>query len=275
MTNCDLCGGTGSSPFLTKGDLAYVRCTACGFVQADMSPEEFERRNETEFSASLEEFAAKANDPRRRRRYRKRLAALESFRTHGRIVELGSNCGAFLLAAREAGWAGVGIEPVEACARHARERHDLDVRTCVLKDAELESGSCDVVYAHAVLEHLTSPREVLSEVARILRPGGALFVDTVNVDSYTFDRVGAGWKLADPAIHYCLWTPKTLRRALDLAGMEVRRMASHGVRLRPSASARLGGLARATEELRKLPLSAAARFTLRGESIAALAVRRP
>ncbi len=73
MTNCDLCGGIGSSPFLTKGDLAYVRCTACGFVQADMSPEEFERRNETEFSASLEEFAAKANDPRRRRRYRKRI----------------------------------------------------------------------------------------------------------------------------------------------------------------------------------------------------------
>jgi len=44
MTNCDLCGGIGSSPFLTKGDLAYVRCTACGLVQADMTPEEFERQ---------------------------------------------------------------------------------------------------------------------------------------------------------------------------------------------------------------------------------------
>ncbi|MED6334298.1 MAG: hypothetical protein VYE81_02775 [Planctomycetota bacterium] len=58
MTNCDLCGGIGSSPFLTKGDLAYVPCTVCGFVQADMRPEE---------------FAAKANDPRRRRRYHKRI----------------------------------------------------------------------------------------------------------------------------------------------------------------------------------------------------------
>ena len=44
MTNCDLCGGIGSSPFLTKGDLAYVRCTACGLVQTDMTPEEFERQ---------------------------------------------------------------------------------------------------------------------------------------------------------------------------------------------------------------------------------------
>ncbi|MDP6409748.1 MAG: class I SAM-dependent methyltransferase [Planctomycetota bacterium] len=273
MTTCDLCGGAERAPFLTKGGLAYLRCTACEFVQADMTAEEFERRNDDEFSASLEEYAAKAEDPRRRRRYRRRLARLAPFKTHGRLVELGASAGAFLLAARESGWRCIGIEPVEACARHARQRHGLDVRACTLEEAELEPESCDVVYAHAVLEHLTSPRRVLAEVARILRPGGALFVDTVNVDSYTFDRVGVGWKLVDPAIHYCLWTPPVLRRALAGAGLQVRRMDSHGVRRRPNAAGRPRGMARVTDELRKLPLSAAARFTLRGESIAALAVR--
>ncbi|MDP6537924.1 MAG: class I SAM-dependent methyltransferase [Planctomycetota bacterium] len=273
METCDLCGSAERAPFLEKGGHAYVRCEACGFVQAEMTPEEFERLNESEFTGAVSEYAAKAGDARRRRRYHRRLARLAPFRENGRLVEIGASTGAFLLCAREAGWSPVGVEPVDACARHARERHGLDVRTDTLEGAGLPAGSCDVVYAHAVLEHLTSPRRVLSEVARILRPGGALFVDTVNVDSYTFDRVGSGWKLVDPAIHYCLWTPALLRRALTSAGLEVRRMASHGVRLRPSAAGRPRGLARLADELAKLPLSAAARLTLRGESIAALAVR--
>lgn len=38
----------------------------------------------------------------------------------------------------------------------------------------VRDGAIDVVYAHAVFEHLTEPMAVLAEIGRVLRPGGLL-----------------------------------------------------------------------------------------------------
>lgn len=168
----------------------------------------------------------------------------------------------------------VGVEPVAACAHWARTHQGLDVRVGSIESIALERDHFDAAYGHAVLEHLTDPLGALRAVARALRPGGVSWFDTVNARSYSAERLGPDWKLIDPALHYCLWTPTTLRRACERAGLEVVTVRSHGVRLRANALGRPRGLARGLDEVRKLPLSAAARWTLRGESIAVLA-RRP
>jgi hypothetical protein len=51
-------------------------------------------------------------------------------------------------------------------------------------------------------------------------------------------------------------------------------MRTSGVRLRPNAAPRLGGLRRMLDEARKLPLSVAARLTMKGDTISVLA-RKP
>ncbi|HEX2648154.1 MAG TPA: class I SAM-dependent methyltransferase, partial [Candidatus Dormibacteraeota bacterium] len=43
---------------------------------------------------------------------------------------------------------------------------------CRAEDTGLPSSSFDLIYSHAVLEHVHSPQLVLSEVSRLLRPGG-------------------------------------------------------------------------------------------------------
>lgn len=52
----------------------------------------------------------------------------------------------------------------ESSWRVASAAEALPVRACAL----------DVVFAHAVFEHLTAPRVVLAEIRRVLRPGGLL-----------------------------------------------------------------------------------------------------
>jgi len=42
------------------------------------------------------------------------------------------------------------------------------------------NGSFDLVACCDVLEHVDSPREVVREVSRLLKPGGMFFYDTVN-----------------------------------------------------------------------------------------------
>ncbi len=267
---CPLCQGDSLSVWLTKGDLRYLICS-CGFVVADVAPEVFEAWNDEDFEGDLERFAARSFEPRRQRRYTRRLRALEGPSGPGRLLEIGCNVGGFLSAARAAGWKATGVEPVDACAAFARDQHQLDARSVTLEAAELAPASFDAVYAHAVLEHLVDPVAVVREAARVLAPGGLFFADTVNATAYSVARLGTGWRLIDPRVHYCVWAPDTLRRLMRSAGLEVLKVRSHGVRLRPNGSVRLRGVARWVEELRKFPLSAAARLTLRGESVSILA----
>lgn len=242
-------------------------------MRADLAPVEFEELNEATFEGRLEDFVERSYDPRRQARYRRRLARLERRVGVGRLLEVGAGVGGFLHAARERGWEAVGLEPVAACAGRAREL-GLEVRTTRVQHARLEPAHYDVVYAHGVLEHLTEPVAALAAMARALRPGGLAYLDTVNADSYTADRLGVDWQPIDPVLHYCLWTPTTLRLACERGGLEVLRLRSHGVRLRPDSAGRPRGPARAWDELRKLPWSVAARLSLRGENVTVLA-RRP
>ena len=270
---CPLCKQLVVRVWLTKAELRYLVC-ACGFVLADVDAQVFEGWNDEDFVGDLARFAGRSFEPRRQRRYARRLHMLEGGRGPGRLLEVGCNVGGFLHAARAAGWQAVGVEPVDACAAYAREEHGLDARSASLEAASLDSASFEAVYAHAVLEHLVDPLAVLREAARVLAPGGLFFADTVNAQAYSAARLGTGWRLLDPRVHYCLWTPKTLRWLMESVGLKVLWVRSHGVRLRPNESARLQGAARLFEELRKLPRSVAARLCLRGESISILAQRK-
>lgn len=269
---CDLCNGRDLEPLLEKHGARYLRCRGCGFIQADLTEEEFLEANETFFSGALAEFAAKSYSPAKQKRYARRLRRLEPYRGRGRLLEIGANVGGFLSCARRHGWRGVGVEPVEACAEYARRTHDLDVRSGTLEELSFTGEVFDAIYANAVFEHLVSPSTVLSTAVELLRPGGAVLIDTVNYDSYTFRFLEADWKLVDPRMHFCLYTPTTLRKLCEDRGLLVRSVRSHRVRFRPDDSPRLRGAARWIEELRKLPWSLACRFTKRGESLEVLAL---
>lgn len=97
------------------------------------------------------------------------------------VVDLG--CGGGLLAARAAaaGARVVGVDRavtalLEACRCVPAGRFlAADIRRVPLADA-----TADVVLLADVLEHVDRPADVVAEAARLLRPGGRLFVNTIN-----------------------------------------------------------------------------------------------
>ena len=116
---------------------------------------------------------------------RQRLARLEDMLNHSvrgcRLLNLGCGTGGFNVAATRAGATAWGI--------------DLDAEAVAIAGMRVRRGSIvqgaaealpffdqcfDVVYCYSTLEHVADAAQAVREMARVLRPGGALYVHTPN-----------------------------------------------------------------------------------------------
>jgi len=136
-----------------------------------------------------------------------------------RVLELGCSDGDYLRQLQERGWECVGLEPAARPAERARQR-GLDVHCGVLEPGMFEPASFDAVCAWHVIEHLHEPRQVLQEVARILRPGGELLLSLPNYGCWEPHVFGEYWYVNQPPIHLQHFTPRSLRRLLQNCGFE-------------------------------------------------------
>jgi SAM-dependent methyltransferase len=115
-----------------------------------------------------------------------------------------------------------GIEISESQLARARQS-SLPNLSFIQGDARrlpFDAESFDVVYCRWVLEHLSEPKSVLSEILRVLRPGGRFFSDEVDVSSQRYDPPVTNFEAA--------WRAVTdLQRTLggdNLIGRRLRRL---------------------------------------------------
>ncbi len=94
---------------------------------------------------------------------------------------------------KEAVVIGFDIALKEALHNSEGERWKL-LRADVL-DIPFEDASFDAVFYYHVIEHVRDPERSLREIARVLKPGGSLFIGTPN-RSRLIGYIGAGtsWK---------------------------------------------------------------------------------
>ncbi|HVF55398.1 MAG TPA: class I SAM-dependent methyltransferase [Pyrinomonadaceae bacterium] len=107
----------------------------------------------------------------------------------GRLLDIGAGRGEFLRVAQREGWTTTGIEPSDSFAAYAERYTGAEIRRQPVEECGFAPASFDLVNLGGVLEHLYNPDETIREIARVLRPGGALFVDVPNEMGLYF-RVG-------------------------------------------------------------------------------------
>jgi SAM-dependent methyltransferase len=112
--------------------------------------------------------------------YREHWATLSTIKPHGRLLDVGSHLGFFLRLGRGKGWELHGIEPSAQSASIGSTAFDLDIRTGYVHEASFAPNSFDVVTLVDVFEHVVEPRKLLTEIFRLLAPGGVLFVKVPN-----------------------------------------------------------------------------------------------
>lgn len=109
------------------------------------------------------------------------------------LLDVGSGYGSFVLLARAHGLDAVGVELAAyevafARRRLGRTRPDDDPETVYREGSAVDlpygDASFDAVTLWNVIEHVPDYRRAIAEAARVLRPGGALFVLAPNYASF-------------------------------------------------------------------------------------------
>lgn len=248
----------------------YVQCMSCGLIYAQEVAADYEQINDDSFAAELEEYAAKVE--KRKKEHQRFLRRFDSSRKTGNFLELGCNAGAVLVAAREMGWTVYGVDISDSAATFARENFGLTVHTGAVETAGYPDDYFDVIYSNATLEHVQHLMATMKECARILRPGGFFYGNTVNWDSYTREILGKDWLLLDPTHHVHLFTPANVVTLCERAGLQHVKTWTTGARVKANA---VGATFKTPWwlNLMKGPLSAMTRIVPKGDSIEFLATK--
>jgi len=134
-----------------------------------------------------------------------------------RLLDVGCAGGAFLVAARDAGYDVVGVEPSHWMAAFGRRTYGLDIRDKILTEGMFPEHSFDVITLWDVIEHLPDPRATLELIRSLLKPGGYLFVNYPDIGSFAARLLGKRWPFW-LSVHLLYYTPKTIAVQLEKAG---------------------------------------------------------
>jgi 2-polyprenyl-3-methyl-5-hydroxy-6-metoxy-1,4-benzoquinol methylase len=140
------------------------------------------------------------------------------------LLDYGCGAGVWLELLRRAGvdWRLIGAEVNEESIK-AVQALGLEGFHCnenTLKD-HIAPESVGVIHLFHVIEHLPDPIDVLKKLADALEPGGAIYGQTPNVDAWDCKLFGQYWSQWHVPRHTVLYTPDTLRRHAEAAGLEV------------------------------------------------------
>jgi ubiquinone/menaquinone biosynthesis C-methylase UbiE len=119
----------------------------------------------------------------------------------------------------EAHVVGIDTEPenLEICRKHG-----LPVQEGSLYELPFGDASFDTVLFSEVIEHLDMPERALTEIFRVLRPGGTVIIIFPNDRAFMLARLAMGMvreAFYDPG-HVRQWTPRQIRKSLRSIGLK-------------------------------------------------------
>ncbi len=151
-----------------------------------------------------------------------RLSAMElRGPADGQLLEVGCGNGQDVVWMRELGWDACGVEPDPEAATEARRRLGVPIITGNLEDGHFEDARFAAIVMHHVIEHVHDPPALLRECSRVLKAGGRLAIITPNVESVGHRLFKTAWVSLESPRHLCLFSTRTLRTAVERAGLRV------------------------------------------------------
>jgi 2-polyprenyl-3-methyl-5-hydroxy-6-metoxy-1,4-benzoquinol methylase len=225
---CALCGESRTKSVFPDALPWVVECTRCGLRRADPQPTDaelsaiYDEHYYEQFGFVEGEHTADQGLARTKRATYTSL--LSSARPHfgltqgKRLLDVGCGLGFSLLAAKDAGFDAVGLDPLAPADPKARPGRTI-LRGSI-ETFHAQTDPFDVVSMVDVIEHVRDPVATFRAVDRLLVPRGLLVCATNDCSSRGAQMLGARWVHYHRA-HLFFFTADTLAKTAEAAGLEV------------------------------------------------------
>jgi len=212
---CPVCGSSRSRICARIDGHALLLCAGCRFRWTPApAPADLERIYAASYydggenpSVYHDGYSA---DMARAQNHARILDGLEQRGSRGRLLDVGCAYGFFLDSARARGWDVRGVDLSAHAVSLARARLGPCVWHGTVEALPADAGPFDAVTMLDTLEHLPDPVAVLTAIHRHLRPGGFLFIRTVDGDSLAARWLGPRWPQVKPPEHLVYPAPRHL-----------------------------------------------------------------
>lgn len=219
---CPACESEHYRPRFEKIGFTYVLCPDCGTLFVNPRPpaqllmDFYTQSRSTNFW--VHEFFQPVAEARREKIFRPRAEYLRDTLpevSNGVIGDIGAGFGLFLEELSKF-WPSVrliAIEPSGEMIDICREK-GLEVIPCAIEDVQGWDDRFDLLTSFNLLEHIYDPDEFLKKVRHLLRPGGYLFLTTLNGEEFDMQVLWEKSKSVAPPHHLNFFNSRSLAKLL-------------------------------------------------------------
>jgi len=233
---CPACNEEDSAKEFEKAGFAYVLCKKCGTLFVNPRPA-FEHLSDFYFQSHsssfwVNEFFKPVAEVRREQIFRPRAEYIaQKFGNDPKwiIGDIGSGFGLFLEELTKT-WPSsklIGIEASEEMSEICASK-GFEVLCCPMEDIKGWDGAFDLLTSFELFEHIFSPQTFLFKVKKLLRPGGRLFLTTLNGEGFDIQVLWEKSKSIFPPLHLNFLNPQSMKSLLERSGFILEEISTPG-----------------------------------------------
>jgi SAM-dependent methyltransferase len=223
MNACPICASRRLHYAFSQHGYRVIRCSDCRLLLLNPQPSDAELAAIYSAEYFLGDDTPEGHaqvEQMKRATARSYLHELARYRGshNGKLLEIGSGQGEFLIEAQRLGYDITGVEISAAAAKIARERLGNSKIVCgEIESLMLGADIFDVCVLSDVIEHIRDPQAFLRTIRRLLKPDGTLMVATPSLASWSARLLRQNWMEFKPE-HLTYFDPNTIQHALYQAG---------------------------------------------------------
>jgi 2-polyprenyl-3-methyl-5-hydroxy-6-metoxy-1,4-benzoquinol methylase len=138
----------------------------------------------------------------------------------GKLLDIGSGTGDFLVEAKNQGWSILGFEP-NSDAKQLAANKGVSFTEDIFA---LPENTFDAVTMWHVLEHVPNLEEYIANLKRIVKPNGTIIIAVPNYKSYDAKYYNRFWAAYDVPRHLWHFSKTSIKRLFSDVDMELKKV---------------------------------------------------